>query len=546
MTTTANLVAGRTPVSPTEKRAALAAMRSGYHLVCVDTETTGKHATDRIISIALIPWVSGKMTAAWSTLVNPRLARIGAGHIHGITAADLAGAPEFAVIADDIRSRLTPPRGKTTVLVGHNVAFDAARLTYEYLLLGQKLPDLLLLDTLTLAHACGVNPGSAKFSALLSKLDLRNPQEHQAASDAMYTGFAAIELMDRLAHYGQTSISELLGPSKPASGREAADAPVLDAEHQAAHDADISRPGKVRDDALAYCLSVNCPDLPDRLASLITGPTVARHLADWTMDKVATAAPTRIQFGLLMGCLGRAMKQAHLPTAEVVRRYNKLTPALNALGPCSPTTGMCDRCTEERTCRLVRIRHRFVNAYLYNEKGQVTLERAAMFLPVPKPVKKGPKPKTSTRGWFTTLMRAGDHHAAAYGAVLCANARHTPKDTSWALATMERAWKAGLRSPGVAYTYSALIERHAGRNAATELPRYYKVCADGVAVGPGPDRYYWNKLVARAGRLKKATDAASAAARPTGKVSARCHDNQPLGPRNTRTAPGSRFVRQKP
>lgn len=569
-----NLIAGKTPVSPSEMRTALTQMRAGYHFVCVDTETTGKHPTARIISIALIPLVAGKMTDAWSTLVNPGLARIGAGHIHELTAEDLKPYPSFAQMADDIRTRLTPPRGKTTVLIGHNVVFDAGRLTYEYRLLDQKLPDVVLLDTLTLAQACGVNPPTAKFKDLLAQLKMSNPQEHQALSDAMYAGVAANELMNRLAAVGNTSISELLGPAQPPTRRKGDDEEaevILDAEHQAAHDADLSKPGQVRDDSLAYCLSVNCADLPDRFASIITGPAVARHLADWAMEQVATTGPTRVQFGLLMGCLGRAIKDAGLPTKEVVTRYNKLTPALTVLGPCQQpdidsgsTAGLdrCDRCAAGRTCRFVRVKHRFVNAFLYNDKGKVTPERAALFLPVTKPptprrrmdrpkaaTKKAPAKKVAApgkaaRGWYATLLRAKDYDAAAYGAVLCANARLTPKDTSWALSTIKKAWDAGLRTPGVAYTYSTLIERHAGRDAAAELGRYYAVCAEVVEAGPGPDRYYWTKLSTRTARLAKAYKALTAEPKPTGKVSPNCRENQPIGPRNMRSAPPNPFAVQ--
>ena len=76
----------------------------------------------------------------WTTLVNPER-DVSAGHIHGITARDVYGAPRFAevaasILADSLRGR---------VLVAHNLSFEAQFLMGEFARLGHDLQLKLLL-----------------------------------------------------------------------------------------------------------------------------------------------------------------------------------------------------------------------------------------------------------------------------------------------------------------------------------------------------------------------------------------------------------------
>lgn len=87
----------------------------------VDCETTGLDAAkDRIIEIAVITLnCEGVEESRWSSLVNPQ-STVGAQHVHGLSAADLAEAPTFAEIAPTL-TRLLARRA----FVSHNVVFDA-------------------------------------------------------------------------------------------------------------------------------------------------------------------------------------------------------------------------------------------------------------------------------------------------------------------------------------------------------------------------------------------------------------------------------------
>lgn len=99
----------------------------GYAVVDVETTGLAARSRDRVVEIALVLTdPDGRVEHEWSTLVNP-LRDVGPTWIHGITAADVAGAPTFPDIADDVMAALSQ-----RVLVAHNVAFDFGFLTAEF------------------------------------------------------------------------------------------------------------------------------------------------------------------------------------------------------------------------------------------------------------------------------------------------------------------------------------------------------------------------------------------------------------------------------
>ncbi len=108
---------------------------TGY--LVIDLETTGFRANgpDRIVELAAVQLdPGGEIEGEWSTLINPRR-DVGASHIHGITASDIVGAPEFGNVAAHLIRSL---RGRT--LVAHNAPFDARFLVAELDRLGLVLP----------------------------------------------------------------------------------------------------------------------------------------------------------------------------------------------------------------------------------------------------------------------------------------------------------------------------------------------------------------------------------------------------------------------
>lgn len=110
----------------------------------LDVETTGLSPRDnRILEIAVVttdPW--GRVLDEWTTRINPE-GPVGATHIHGIRATDVARAPRFREILGPLQQRLAG-----AALAAHNATFDVAFLRAEYARLGWHMPDAPTLCTL--------------------------------------------------------------------------------------------------------------------------------------------------------------------------------------------------------------------------------------------------------------------------------------------------------------------------------------------------------------------------------------------------------------
>src|SRR5260370_9960669 len=93
----------------------------------LDFETTGlSPGRDRVVEVAIVRVEPGqKPRLVLDTLVNPRR-RMACTEIHGITDADVADAPEFAEIADDLLAALGG-----CALAAYNDYFDMKFLTPE-------------------------------------------------------------------------------------------------------------------------------------------------------------------------------------------------------------------------------------------------------------------------------------------------------------------------------------------------------------------------------------------------------------------------------
>ncbi|MGZ5719194.1 MAG: 3'-5' exonuclease [Burkholderiales bacterium] len=89
----------------------------------VDVETTGLSIyRDRVVEIGCVLVDGGAIADQWSTLVDPGIPIPGrASAIHGITDADVDGAPDF----DDALAMLRRKVGRRTI-AAHNATFDLA------------------------------------------------------------------------------------------------------------------------------------------------------------------------------------------------------------------------------------------------------------------------------------------------------------------------------------------------------------------------------------------------------------------------------------
>jgi len=141
------------------------ALRPGWAVV--DVETTGLHPVrDRIVEIAVIRLSpDAEEIDEWSTLVNPGDRPLG-GRIHGLRSADLANAPTFGDIRDDLLARLAG-----NVIVAHNAPFDVAFLQAETVRAGVAWGPIEGLCTMELLRSLGISK-SRKLHQCCSELDI--------------------------------------------------------------------------------------------------------------------------------------------------------------------------------------------------------------------------------------------------------------------------------------------------------------------------------------------------------------------------------------
>lgn len=148
--------------------------------VVLDVETTGLSPNgDRIIEIGLVRTdLDGIPVGRWSQLIDPRRP-IGASDIHGITAAELKGAPTFADIADEILERM---RG--TLLVAHNAHFDLTFLSAEMTRSGWNIPQEPLVCTM--AESAHFLPGLSRkrLADCVEAIGFDGKVLHRALGDA--------------------------------------------------------------------------------------------------------------------------------------------------------------------------------------------------------------------------------------------------------------------------------------------------------------------------------------------------------------------------
>ncbi|NUP12136.1 MAG: 3'-5' exonuclease [Polyangiaceae bacterium] len=147
-------------------------------VVFVDLEMTGLDASvDRVIEVCM-ERVRGTVTEeSLTTLVRPDDGRHGNEHIHHIGVADLADAPLFAAIADQVRAIIDG-----AVLVAHGASYDVAFIEAELARLGSPLSIPHHLDTLTLSRRV-YGFRSHALGALCEELGISVTRCHRAADD---------------------------------------------------------------------------------------------------------------------------------------------------------------------------------------------------------------------------------------------------------------------------------------------------------------------------------------------------------------------------
>jgi DNA polymerase-3 subunit epsilon len=121
---------------------------AGVDFVVVDVETTGLDAvSERVIEVAAVRVRDGEVIDEFATLVDPGRA-VGNTEYHGITTADVDGAPTWSQVAPTLLSYLSG-----AVMVCHNSVFDHAFLSHEFRRVGIDIGATPTLCTLLTARS---------------------------------------------------------------------------------------------------------------------------------------------------------------------------------------------------------------------------------------------------------------------------------------------------------------------------------------------------------------------------------------------------------
>jgi DNA polymerase III subunit epsilon len=165
-------------------------VRPSAGFAVLDVETTGLSPREhRIVEIAVVRTdPAGRPVGEWVRRLNPD-GPVGATHVHGITDADVAGAPRFGEVLPELNGWLAG-----AAVVAHNAGFDLAFLRAEYAYQGWTLPRLPALCTLEASDHYLPALDRRRLSDCCAAARIRHEGAHSALGDARAT--AAL-----LAHY---------------------------------------------------------------------------------------------------------------------------------------------------------------------------------------------------------------------------------------------------------------------------------------------------------------------------------------------------------
>ena len=153
--------------------------------VALDLETTGLTKGNRVIEVGCVEMVNRNLTGrVFQSYVNPDCKiEEGAQRVHGITAEQLKGEPEFPDILDDVLEFV-----KDAEVLIHNAEFDLGFLDYEMEQAGRtgKFRDCCrkVTDTLVLAREKSSGGSSLDQLCDVYQVDRRQREWHGALLDA--------------------------------------------------------------------------------------------------------------------------------------------------------------------------------------------------------------------------------------------------------------------------------------------------------------------------------------------------------------------------
>lgn len=496
---------GRTRNPQAGPDVARAKLWADTRIAVVDVETCAGEDGAHIVGVGIVTCRKATVTGSWSSLVNPGVPiDEHSSRIHGITDAHVADEPSFAQLAPTVTGLLTPTDGERLVLAGHNVGFDVARLHLELSRVDLELADLPLPATMKLPATLGVTTRGRKLPAVLDALGLVNPTHHDAASDAAATAQAIVALLEHAAHAGEDDLDALLrrtarrqtrtssiSPATTSTGARRRDDPddgePLPDDHTVSH-AELlpAKPTKKTlnawRDALADCVALRCPYLPDRIDTaeapgrlLLTELETALDTALTAGDAAGAATVLDAAGGLYRELDGRKPALAW---------YDRWAPRIAAVGRCTGEDDRCPACREGRPCPADVWHHDLAPVAL----GRPDL--AKTFLP--------PTGERAGTGVFATWHRDGRARLADYTAWLSWNYWRGADQPSRADTVARFAWEGGGRDPRLVNVYAGLL---AASGTPDALDMAIEVCDQALADRHGDSDDGWRQVAIRRGQL---------------------------------------------
>ncbi|MEO8718319.1 MAG: DUF294 nucleotidyltransferase-like domain-containing protein [Burkholderiales bacterium] len=182
---------------PGKSRPASHTALAALPVLVLDLETTGLDvARDRIVQIGAVAMTGATLSdePRIDQRINPQVpvpAR--ASQIHGLTDAELAGAPRFGEFVETLRKAIA---GR--VVVGHNIGFDLAVLRHEAARSGVAWLEPPALDTAMLAGALDRSLPDLGLETVATLLGVEVKNRHDALGDSLMTAHVFARLLARL------------------------------------------------------------------------------------------------------------------------------------------------------------------------------------------------------------------------------------------------------------------------------------------------------------------------------------------------------------
>mgnify|MGYP000946426169 CR=1 FL=1 len=170
---------------PARAVAPAAAVLEPFEVIVLDTETTGRHETARVVELAAarVDVHSGRVLDSRGMLLDPcePIPR-DATRVHGITDDMVRGRPTFS----QVWPKVIAFAGDLPV-IAHNSAFDRKRLEHEINRAGLPRPGWRWWCSLSCARRASPGQPSYALQSLATALDLRSGTSHRAMGDVHTT-----------------------------------------------------------------------------------------------------------------------------------------------------------------------------------------------------------------------------------------------------------------------------------------------------------------------------------------------------------------------